>query len=77
MGLVVTQSNQKVQETREGGGSIAESSLLQGEGATLWREERPGAGQGSQCRVEGREQGCLEVWNQAGAQEHALTDAAG
>lgn len=77
MGLVVTQSNQKVQETREGGGSKAESNLVQGEGGKPWREERLGAGQGSQCRVEGREEGCLEVRNQAGAQEHALTDAVG
>lgn len=30
MGLVVTQSNQKVQETREGGSSRAESNLVQG-----------------------------------------------
>lgn len=30
MGLVVTQSNQKVQETREGGGLGAESNLVQG-----------------------------------------------
>ena len=39
--------------------------------------ERLGAGQGSQCRVGRREEGCLEVWNQTGAQEHALTGAVG
>ena len=48
-----------------------------GEGGKPWREERLGAGQGSQCRGERRAAPCLEVWNQTGAQEHALTDAVG